>query len=419
MIPPATSARSCACSRCCGASPAFAAAPRSGVAAIEPHELRRRGFAALRALLGRLAAQPRRSCWSSTTCSGATPTARCSSPISAHHPGDARLLTCWRTAPRRTPAWSAQVRVGVAAVWRAATSAAIELGPLPPAERARAGRGARRGDGERRVSHACATPAGTRCSSPSSRSARRGRDAADARRPARPARIGAAVGGARRRVLRGAPPLAARPLPLEQAARVAGLGDAAGEMALLRAERLATVTQAGSGESLLEPYHDRVRAARGRAMSAELMRDRARGAGAATREEHAGRRLDALVVHWLGAERFERAARLRDRGRARPAERRSRSTAPPSSTASPSRHGAAAGESGARSQRQQRRRARQRRPPRRGRHRLRARRRAQRRRRRARRRAAAARAAPARRQPAPRVSSTGGACCVASAWPCR
>ena len=101
--------------------------------------------------------------------------------------------------------------------------------------------------------------------------------------------------------------LAARPLPLENARIAAGIEQLGGEVAALRAERLMRVRRTGDGRVLVEPYHDRVRAAVLASMTADELRDR-HEAMARTLEASPERDLEGLVVHWLGAGQPERAA---------------------------------------------------------------------------------------------------------------
>ena len=69
----------------------------------DPHELRRRGFRALRALLGEARRARRRWCCGSTTRSGATPTARrcCASCCAAPEPPRVLLLLSYRAGEER------------------------------------------------------------------------------------------------------------------------------------------------------------------------------------------------------------------------------------------------------------------------------------------------------------------------------
>jgi hypothetical protein len=103
--------------------------------------------------------------------------------------------------------------------------------------------------------------------------------------------------------------VAARPVPADQAARAAGLASIGSELALLRAERLVRVRhRLESDVAMVEPYHDRIRAAAVASLSAAEQRA-VHGALARTFEEAAGRGdLEGVVVHWLAAGEPARAA---------------------------------------------------------------------------------------------------------------
>jgi eukaryotic-like serine/threonine-protein kinase len=101
--------------------------------------------------------------------------------------------------------------------------------------------------------------------------------------------------------------LATRPLPAAQAARAAGLPALGSELPLLVAERLARVRRRGDVE-LVEPYHDRVRSAAVASLDAGEQR-RLHEALART-FEIAGDTVETegLIEHWLSAGHPERAA---------------------------------------------------------------------------------------------------------------
>jgi hypothetical protein len=100
---------------------------------------------------------------------------------------------------------------------------------------------------------------------------------------------------------------AARPLPVEQAARAAGIGDAGAAVAALRAERLVRVHHRGDdGVATLEPYHDRIRGAALATLASGELRH-VHEALARTIEAGDGD-IDGLVEHWLAAGQPERAA---------------------------------------------------------------------------------------------------------------
>jgi eukaryotic-like serine/threonine-protein kinase len=102
--------------------------------------------------------------------------------------------------------------------------------------------------------------------------------------------------------------VAARPLPLDVAARASGLEGGSSELAVLRAERLARVRVDHADATSVEPYHDRVRhavvagidAAALRAIHGALAEAYEAGGNDADRE--------ALVAHWLAAGKASRAA---------------------------------------------------------------------------------------------------------------
>jgi hypothetical protein len=103
--------------------------------------------------------------------------------------------------------------------------------------------------------------------------------------------------------------VAARPVPADQAARAAGLASIGSELALLRADRLVRVRhRLESDVAIVEPYHDRIRAAAVASLSAAEQRQ-VHAALARTFEAAAGRGdLEGVVVHWLGAGEPARAA---------------------------------------------------------------------------------------------------------------
>jgi eukaryotic-like serine/threonine-protein kinase len=104
--------------------------------------------------------------------------------------------------------------------------------------------------------------------------------------------------------------IAARPMPAAQLASVAGLDGLGSELLRLRAERLLRVRRVGPEESaVVEPYHDRVRAAVIAAIDAPAQRRI--HAALAAQLETTGRPgdLEPLVEHCLGAGDGPRAAR--------------------------------------------------------------------------------------------------------------
>jgi hypothetical protein len=101
--------------------------------------------------------------------------------------------------------------------------------------------------------------------------------------------------------------VAARPVPVELAARAAGLTAIGSEVALLRAERLLRVRAGDGAEATIEPYHDRIRAAAVASLGAAL--PAAHEALALAFESSAGRGdLEGVVEHWLAAGQAARAA---------------------------------------------------------------------------------------------------------------
>jgi eukaryotic-like serine/threonine-protein kinase len=103
--------------------------------------------------------------------------------------------------------------------------------------------------------------------------------------------------------------VAARPLPIELAARAAEVTLDGSEVPRLRAERLVRARRFGETDvEHVEPYHDRVR----HAVVASLAPDRVRAVHEALARayEAAGARhdLEALVAHWLAAGQTGRAA---------------------------------------------------------------------------------------------------------------
>jgi hypothetical protein len=103
--------------------------------------------------------------------------------------------------------------------------------------------------------------------------------------------------------------VAARPLPLADAARIAGLPGVGTELPQLVAERLVRLRHlAGSGATLVEAYHERV----GAAVAAALTPAERAAVDEALRREYERRSgpadLDALAAHCLGAGDPARAA---------------------------------------------------------------------------------------------------------------
>jgi serine/threonine protein kinase len=103
--------------------------------------------------------------------------------------------------------------------------------------------------------------------------------------------------------------VAARPVPVDLAIRAAGAGTGSGDLAVLRAERLVRVRHRGDSDvAYVEPYHDRIRAAavagldggEQRAVHEALARTYEEAAGDGDRE--------GLVEHWLAAGFPDRAA---------------------------------------------------------------------------------------------------------------
>jgi hypothetical protein len=102
--------------------------------------------------------------------------------------------------------------------------------------------------------------------------------------------------------------VAARPVLADQAARAAGLPGLGSELAVLRAERLVRVRHGGAGHGpVVEPYHDRIRAAAVASLGSAL--PAMHEALALGFEASAGKGdLEGVVEHWLAAGRPERAA---------------------------------------------------------------------------------------------------------------
>jgi tetratricopeptide (TPR) repeat protein len=102
--------------------------------------------------------------------------------------------------------------------------------------------------------------------------------------------------------------VAARPVPVEQAARAASLAGVGSELALLRAERLIRVRHVGESDAVfVEPYHDRIRAAAVAGLSPAEQRW-VHEQLARTLEAAGGGDVEALVDHWLAAGYPGRAA---------------------------------------------------------------------------------------------------------------
>jgi hypothetical protein len=103
--------------------------------------------------------------------------------------------------------------------------------------------------------------------------------------------------------------VAARPVAVVQLAQAAGLAGMGSELALLRSEFLIRVRHVGDRDLVLvEPYHDRIRAAAVATLTPEELRS-IHESLALTLEAAGGADLDARVEHWLGAGRADRAAR--------------------------------------------------------------------------------------------------------------
>jgi tRNA A-37 threonylcarbamoyl transferase component Bud32 len=103
--------------------------------------------------------------------------------------------------------------------------------------------------------------------------------------------------------------VAARPVAIDQLAQAAGLAGMGSELALLRSEFLIRVRHVGDRDQVLvEPYHDRIRAAAVATLTPEEHRS-IHESLALTLEAAGGADLDARVEHWLGAGRADRAAR--------------------------------------------------------------------------------------------------------------
>jgi hypothetical protein len=103
--------------------------------------------------------------------------------------------------------------------------------------------------------------------------------------------------------------VAARPVLVDQAIRAAGDGSGSADLALLRAERLVRVRHRGDSDAaFVEPYHDRIRAAAVAGLDAAAQRG-VHEALARTYEEAIGDGdREGLVDHWLAAGFPERGA---------------------------------------------------------------------------------------------------------------
>jgi tetratricopeptide (TPR) repeat protein len=102
--------------------------------------------------------------------------------------------------------------------------------------------------------------------------------------------------------------VAGRPVPVDQAARAAGLAGVGSELALLRAERLIRVRHVGdSGHAYVEPYHDRIREAAVVTLPVAEQRWIHESLARAL-ETAGGHELESLVMHWLAAGEPRRAA---------------------------------------------------------------------------------------------------------------
>jgi hypothetical protein len=102
--------------------------------------------------------------------------------------------------------------------------------------------------------------------------------------------------------------VAARPVPVDQAARAASLAGVGSELALLRSERLIRVRHVGESDLVyVEPYHDRIRAAAVSGLGAAEQRW-VHEQLARTLEAAGGSDVEALVEHWLAAGYPGRAA---------------------------------------------------------------------------------------------------------------
>jgi len=102
--------------------------------------------------------------------------------------------------------------------------------------------------------------------------------------------------------------VAARPLPLALAARAADVDVAGAPFAALRAERLARVRVDDSDAMAIEPYHDRVRAAVVAALDPDELRRTHEGLARIYEAAGDSGDREALVAHWLAAGQPARAA---------------------------------------------------------------------------------------------------------------
>jgi serine/threonine protein kinase len=102
--------------------------------------------------------------------------------------------------------------------------------------------------------------------------------------------------------------VAGRPVPVDQAARAAGLAGVGSELALLRTERMIRVRHVGdSGIAYVEPYHNRIREAAVGGLAVAEQRW-VHESLARTLETAGGHELESLVMHWLAADEPRRAA---------------------------------------------------------------------------------------------------------------
>jgi eukaryotic-like serine/threonine-protein kinase len=101
--------------------------------------------------------------------------------------------------------------------------------------------------------------------------------------------------------------VAARPLPLSRAARIAGMPALGGELQILRSERLVRVRRVGDGDAVhVEPYHDRIRKAVVATLDGDALR--ATHEALARGYQDAGDDREAVVAHWMAAGQPARAA---------------------------------------------------------------------------------------------------------------
>jgi eukaryotic-like serine/threonine-protein kinase len=281
----------------------------------DPQELRRRGFGALRFLLGRLAALgPLVICIDDLQWGDADSAVFLADLI--HHPEPIPLLVVLVHRPEDGPGVVSQVRDGPAVGRSAGDIRTIEVGPLSTSEAVElitqlggdpvAASPMVRDAGGHPLFLAELARVATPGEAPPD---------LDALLGARIAALSPAAGALLRVVA-----VAARPLALEDAIRAAG-GVSGWELGRLRADRLVGVRRVGADEAAsLEPYHDRVRDA----AMATLDKGARRATHRALAEAIEGRGpevrdLEGLVDHWLGAGEPARAVDYTERA-ARAAE---------------------------------------------------------------------------------------------------